>query len=142
MREPDLEKLARGKVEIVGPRYMTAQEGVGQLLEAEAEAEAVAEAEAEANAKNEGERGRKVVRVCGKEALAVAAARVGGGRGMERFAVGTLAELESVDMGEPLHSLVLIGKRTHALEREVLKEWAVDRENFERIWARDYSALA
>ena len=95
---------------------------------------------------------------CHGDKLVVAAARVGagstGGTGStestgsterdgkaERFVCGTLSSLQDVDVGPPLHSLVLIGRRTHALEREMLREWVVGgaEDEFERIWSRDYS---
>ncbi|TKA61418.1 hypothetical protein B0A49_07200 [Cryomyces minteri] len=43
-----------------------------------------------------------------------------------------------VDMGRPLHSVVLLGQRTHDMEREFIREFAVDRDVFDRVWKRDY----
>jgi len=34
--------------------------------------------------------------------------------------------------------LVLLGSRTHDLERDYLLEFAVDKEKFRSVWARDY----
>lgn len=81
----------------------------------------------------EAERGEGV---CGPEALAVGAARVGARD--QRIVVGTLEELAGQDLGRPLHSVVLVGKRMHEMERDMLREWAVDGESFDRIWERDY----
>jgi diphthine synthase len=42
------------------------------------------------------------------------------------------------DLGAPLHSLVLLGTRTHDIEREFLMDYAIDKDSFETIWRRDY----
>ena len=47
---------------------------------------------------------------------------------------GTLRELCAVEMGPPLHSLVLLGKRSHELERDYIKAFALDVESFDRAW--------
>jgi len=76
--------------------------------------------------------------VYGEESLCVGAARVGGRT--EKFVSGTLRELCGCDeeLGGPLHSLVLLGRRTHELEIEYAREFAVDKELWDRIWKRDY----
>jgi diphthine synthase len=60
----------------------------------------------------------------------------------EKIVAGTLAQLCDSDLGKPLHSLVLLGKRTHDLERDFLEEFAVDKENFREVWKRDYEGKA
>jgi len=74
----------------------------------------------------------------GEESLAIGAARVGGKT--EKFVSGTLKQLCIADgeLGAPLHSLVLLGRRTHELESEYVREYAVDKEGWDRIWKRDY----
>lgn len=65
--------------------------------------------------------------------LAISLSRVGGGEGQERIVSGTLAELGSQDssiFGEPLHSLVIVGKRVHHLEIEYAESFAINRS----IW--------
>ena len=52
----------------------------------------------------------------------------------QKMAAGTLEELSTIDMGEPLHSLVLMGRRTHYLERDFLSEFAINREEFVTVW--------
>jgi len=49
-------------------------------------------------------------------------------------------EVEEVtaDLGPPLHSLVIIGRRGHDMEREFLEEYAVDKDKFNRIWREGY----
>ena len=71
-----------------------------------------------------------------EKTLAIALSRVGGGDAHERIVSGTLAELLSHPedaFGEPLHSLVLVGKRLHHLEVEYAQSFAVDKENFRRV---------
>jgi len=65
--------------------------------------------------------------------LAIAVSRVGGGEGNEKIVSGTLAQLstQSVDVfGQPLHSLVIVGKRLHHLEAQYAETFAVD----PRLW--------
>jgi diphthine methyl ester synthase len=47
-----------------------------------------------------------------------------------------------VDLGPPLHSLVLLGSRVHDMEREFLVDWAIDQASFEDIWRRQYERSA
>lgn len=85
--------------------------------------------------KGDGEEGAGVYT---EESLAVGAARVGGRT--EKFVSGTLKQLCKADeeLGGPLHSLVLLGRRTHELESEYVREFAVDKEGWDKIWKRDY----
>jgi diphthine synthase len=68
--------------------------------------------------------------------LAVALSRVGGGDDNQRIVAGTLAELlnhaEDV-FGEPLHSLVIVGKRLHHLEVDYAEEFAINRESWRAV---------
>lgn len=62
--------------------------------------------------------------------------RVGGGDEKERIVSGTLAELleqPSDIFGEPLHSLVIVGKRLHHLEVEYAETFAVNRESWRNV---------
>ncbi|KAI1660691.1 Diphthine synthase [Daldinia decipiens] len=117
VKEQSLENMARGRKIYEPPRYMTVGQCAQQMLEIEEE-------------KKEG--------VYGPESLAIGAARVGG-RG-EKFVAGTLKQLCDADeaLGPPLHSLVLLGKRAHELERDYAREFAVDKETWDTIWIRDY----
>ncbi|KAF1356147.1 diphthine synthase [Delphinella strobiligena] len=56
----------------------------------------------------------------------------------EGIVAGTLAQLAEVDMGRPLHSLVLVGKRMHDMEMEFMRDFAVDKDVFDKIWKRNY----
>ena len=111
--------MARGRKVYEPPHFMTVGQCARQMLEVE-------------EARRDG--------VCAERSLAVGAARVGGLS--ERFVAGTLKELaDSADavLGGPLHSLVLLGRRTHELEHEFVREWALDREVWDRIWKTDYA---
>lgn len=118
VKEQSYENMARGRKIYEPPRYMTAGQCARQMLEVEEE---------------------KASGVCGPESLAVAAARVGGKT--ERFVSGTLTELANQAdeiLGGPLHSLALLGRRTHELESEFVREWAINKENWDRIWKMNY----
>ncbi|KAI5862047.1 Diphthine synthase [Durotheca rogersii] len=117
VKEQSLENMARGRKVYEPPRYMTVGQCARQMLEVEEE-------------KKEG--------VYGPESLAIGAARVGGRT--EKFVAGTLKQLCDADeaLGPPLHSLVLLGKRAHELERDYAREFALDREVWETVWTRDY----
>ena len=68
--------------------------------------------------------------------LAIALSRVGGGDGRERIVAGTLAELLAQPpeaFGEPLHSLVIVGRRLHHLEVEYAESFAVNRETWREV---------
>ncbi|KAI0161921.1 Diphthine synthase [Hypoxylon sp. FL1284] len=117
VKEQSLENMARGRKIYEPPRYMTVGQCAQQMLEIEDE---------------------KKETVYGPESLAIGAARVGGRS--EKFVAGTLQQLCDTDeaLGAPLHSLVLLGRRAHELERDYTREFAVDRELWNTIWNRDY----
>lgn len=116
VREADLELLARtGRSVYLPPRFMSVAECACQMVEIEADL-------------GEG--------VCGPDMLAVGVARVGSETC--EIVAGTLAELAGVDLGAPLHSLVLVGRRGHEMERDFLEEFAVHRERFVALWNAGY----
>ncbi|KAL2164787.1 hypothetical protein VTH06DRAFT_82 [Thermothelomyces fergusii] len=117
VKEPNLESLARGRKIYEPPRFMTVGTCARQMLEIEEE---------------------KGLQVYGPESLAIGAARVGGKT--EKFVAGTLSELCDADdlLGPPLHSMVLLGRRTHELEHEYVREYAINKENWDRIWKAEY----
>lgn len=117
VKEQSLENLARGRRIYEPPRFMTVGTCAKQMLEVEEE-------------KGEG--------VCGPDSLAIGAARVGGNT--QKFVAGTLRELCDADneLGPPLHSLVLLGRRTHELEHDFVREFTVNKETWDRIWKADY----
>ncbi|KAH7165570.1 tetrapyrrole methylase [Dactylonectria macrodidyma] len=117
VKEQSLENMARGRLIYEPPRYMTVGQCAQQMLEIEDE--------------------RKEA-VYTKDSLAIGAARVGGKT--EKFVAGTLEELCSTDdeLGPPLHSLVLLGRRTHELEHDYVRQFAVDKEKWTRLWNAEY----
>ncbi|KAF7190759.1 Diphthine methyl ester synthase, partial [Pseudocercospora fuligena] len=119
VKEPNLQALARGKIVYEPPRFMTVAQCADQMLEVEE--------------KRQGD-------VCGKEKLAVGVARLGSEG--EQIVAGTLEELTGADLGKPLHSLVLCGKKMHEMEWEYMRDFAMDKEKFDTIWKRDYSGHA
>jgi diphthine methyl ester synthase len=111
VKEQSLENMARGRRVYEPPRYMTVAQCAQQMLEIESD---------------------RKEEIYGDDSLAVGAARVGANN--QQMAVGTLRELCDVDLGPPLHSLVLLGSRTHQLERDYVRAFAINSESFERSW--------
>jgi diphthine synthase len=116
VKEPDLNALTKGKLLYEKPRYMTVAQCAQQMVEIE-----------------EGRQGG----VCGKDALAVGVARLGSDG--QQIVAGTLDELTRADLGRPLHSLVLCGKRMHEMEWEYVRAFAIDPTKFDEIWKREYT---
>ena len=111
VKEQSLENMARGRKIYEPPRYMTVSQCAQQMLEIEEE---------------------KQEMVYSEDSLAIGCARVGADD--QRFACGTLRELCDVDVGPPLHSLVLLGKRAHELEKDFIQKFAVNQDTFEQSW--------
>ena len=109
VKEQSLENMARGRLIFEPPRYMSIAQCCQQLLEIE-EARGT-----EAYTPN---------------TPAVAISRLGAAN--QKFKAGTIKELAEYDAGEPLHSLVILGRRCHELELEYLLEFTDDREKFKR----------
>ncbi|KAL8663083.1 MAG: hypothetical protein Q9202_004120 [Teloschistes flavicans] len=118
VKEQSLENLARGRRIFEPPRFMTASQCAAQMLEIE-------------QSRSEGAYGPDVV--------AVGIARLGAID--QRMAAGTLKQISEFDMGAPLHSLVLLGKRVHDLERDYLREYAIDRDRFDQAWQEQYKCF-
>ncbi|KAJ5917332.1 Diphthine methyl ester synthase [Penicillium verhagenii] len=115
VKEQSMENLARGRRIYEPPRYMTVAQCAQQMLEVEED-------------RKEG--------VCAPDRLAMGAARVGAPD--QKLVVGTLTELAEVEMGAPLHSLVLLGRRTHDLERDYIRQFAVDQATFDASYVKYY----
>ncbi|KAL1917907.1 uncharacterized protein VTP21DRAFT_3741 [Calcarisporiella thermophila] len=118
VKEQSWENMARGRKIYEPPRYMTVNQAAEQLLEIEEK------------------RGENVY---GADTLAIGCARIG--TDTEQFAVGTLKELLDVDLGGPLHSLVIVGSRLHALEADFMRPFAVNPDRFDEILKRDFPKL-
>ena len=101
--------IIRGRKIYEPPRYMSIPQAVTQLAEVE-----------------DARRGGVLVP---ERTLAVALSRVGAGPENERIVCGTLAQLREQPpeaFGDPLHSLVIVGRRLHHLEAEYAAAFAVD----------------
>ena len=114
VKEQSLEDMARGRKVYQPPRYMTVAQCAAQMLETEEED------------RKEG--------VYSRDSLAIGVARLGSVD--QRLLCGTLGELAECDLGEPLHSLVLLGKRAHELEKDYIKAFCVSEESFEKSWTK------
>mmetsp|Transcript_14729 Transcript_14729/g.27289 ORF Transcript_14729/g.27289 Transcript_14729/m.27289 type:complete len:272 (-) Transcript_14729:27-842(-) len=99
VHEPNLEMMIKGKIVYDPPRFMTVNVACAQLKETEA---------------HHGEG------VIPQDLQCVAVVRVGSKS--QRVAVGTLDELEQMDMGPPLHSMIIPGK-LHDVEVEMLEHY-------------------
>jgi diphthine synthase len=117
VKEQSLENMARGRLIYEPPRYMTVAQCAEQMIEVEED---------------------KKGGVYSADSLAIGAARVGGKT--EKFVAGTLRELCDSDelLGGPLHSMVLLGRRAHELERDYIRAFAMNTETFDRVWAAEY----
>jgi len=62
-----------------------------------------------------------VLTVLNEDSLCVGVARVGSDS--QRLQVSTLSEMTKVDLGPPLHSLVIVG-HLHPLEGDMLRQFA------------------
>ena len=115
VKEQSLENLGRGRKIFEPPKFMTVAQCASQMLEIEDE---------------------KSLKVYGADSLAIGVGRVGAAD--QNIAVGTLQQLSEADIGPPLHSLVLLGQRTHDLERDFIREYAINPLVFDSVWSRDY----
>jgi len=73
--------------------------------------------------------------------LAIALSRVGGGPDNERIVSGTLAQLREQPpdvFGEPLHSLVIVGRRLHHLEAEYAATFAINATSWREVAQKVY----
>ncbi|KAF8537571.1 tetrapyrrole methylase [Trichophaea hybrida] len=115
VKEQSWENMARGRKIYEPPRYMTVAQCAQQMLETEEE------------------RGEKVYTPA---SLAVGVSRLGSKD--QRIVAGTLEQLSTADLGKPLHSLVLLGKRVHELEIDFIREFAIDKEIFDMGYQAEY----
>uniref|UniRef100_A0A803LVF9 diphthine methyl ester synthase n=1 Tax=Chenopodium quinoa TaxID=63459 RepID=A0A803LVF9_CHEQI len=102
VKEPSLESLCRGKKIYEPPRFMSIGTAIEQLLEVEQK--------------------------CGQSAysedtLCVGFARLGSED--QIIVSGTMKKLQTVDFGDPLHCLAIVGE-THPVEAEMLQFYAVN----------------
>ncbi|CAI5776651.1 diphthine methyl ester synthase isoform X2 [Podarcis lilfordi] len=113
VKEQSLENLMKGKKIYEPPRYMSVNQAAEQLL-------AIVQ-----NRRLQGEEPE----IAGNT-ICVGLARVGAVD--QKIASGTLQEMTTVALGDPLHSLIITGT-LHPLEVDMLKLFAVDKSIFEHM---------
>ncbi|KFW79595.1 Diphthine synthase, partial [Manacus vitellinus] len=111
VKEQSLENLMKGRKIYEPPRYMSVNQAAEQLL-------AIIQ-----NRRLQGEKTETT-----ENTVCVGLARVGAPD--EKIAAGTLQQMSSVELGGPLHSLIVTGTM-HPLELEMLKLFSVDSSSFE-----------
>lgn len=70
------------------------------------------------------------------KSLAVGVSRLGSED--QKIVAGTLEQLAEADLGKPLHSVVLLGKRVHELEIDFIREFAIDKDIFNAAYEAEY----
>ncbi|CAE6526904.1 unnamed protein product [Rhizoctonia solani] len=132
VREQSEENMARGRKIYEPPRYMNPVTAVSQIIESEAVRAA--------SALSEEPRTHGYLKP--ESTLAIALSRVGS-PDKQRIVCGTLwqlSELAEEDFGEPLFSVVIVGKRLHELEVQYSETWAVDKAEWRRVAKEVYGA--
>ncbi|RLV89933.1 Diphthine methyl ester synthase [Spathaspora sp. JA1] len=114
VKEQSIENMARGRLIYEPPRYMDISTAASQLLEIEQKRNQQAYTE---------------------DTPCIAISRLGSPN--QKFKAGTLKELAEYDSGEPLHSLVMLGRQVHDLELEYLYQYVDDKQQFKAMVEKD-----
>lgn len=114
VKEQSIENMARGRLIYEPPRYMDIATAAQQLLEVE-------------EIRNE--------KAYTPDTPCVAVSRLGSPT--QKFKAGSLKELAEYDSGEPLHSLVMLGRQVHDLELEYLYQFVDNRDQFRALVVAD-----
>ncbi|EGW32198.1 uncharacterized protein SPAPADRAFT_61281 [Spathaspora passalidarum NRRL Y-27907] len=114
VKEQSIENMARGRLIYEPPRYMDIATAASQLLEIEE---------------------KRQEQAYTPDTPCVAISRLGSPS--QKFKAGTLKELSEYDSGEPLHSLVMLGRQVHDLELEYLYQYVDDKEAFKSFVEKD-----
>ncbi|KAF6035696.1 DPH5 [Bugula neritina] len=109
VKEQSIENLLRGKKVYEPPRYMTVNQAAQQLLEI-----------------IENRRSKDQSLALTENTLCVGVARVGADD--QKIEAATLSAMANVDLGGPLHSLIIVGK-VHPLEIDMLKLFTKNKED-------------
>ncbi|XP_027194117.2 diphthine methyl ester synthase [Dermatophagoides pteronyssinus] len=100
VKEQSIEAMMRGRQEYLPPTFMTVNVAAGQLLESIEE-------------KSEQQTTKLTA-----DTICVALARIGSDK--QKIIKGTLQQMIDVNMGPPLHSLIIVGRPLHHIENEML----------------------
>lgn len=114
VKEQSIENMARGRLIYEPPRYMTIQQCCEQLLEVE-------EIRSE--------------KAYTEDTPCVAISRLGSDK--QSFKSGSIKQLSQYDSGDPLHTLVILGRQSHELELDYILEFADDKENLKELVTKD-----
>lgn len=108
VKEPTLESLTKKKIEYAPARFMSVTEAADQLLQIlkKKRTEGIAESDLAYT----------------ETSLCVGVARVG--HETQAILVCPLSNLATIDLGKPLHSLVLPARKLHPLEIEYLQQFS------------------
>lgn len=112
VKEPTLESLMKKKKEYQPPRFMSTQEAVDQLIQIIVKKRNAGIVESEL-AYNE-------------NSLCVGLARVG--HDTQKIVAASFSEMKEINLGAPLHSLVIPAKILHPLETDYLKQFFVNKD--------------
>ncbi|XP_071952725.1 diphthine methyl ester synthase-like isoform X2 [Antedon mediterranea] len=113
VKEQSIENLMKGNKIFEPPKFMTVNQAASQLNEI---------------IQKRKEAGKDLAYT--EDSICVGVARVGSQD--QQVVSGTLKDLMEVDLGGPLHSLVIAGDM-HPIELEMLREFAVDRTLFDKL---------
>lgn len=114
VKEQSIENMARGRLIYEPPRYMNIETAASQLLEVE-------------EMRNE--------QAYTPDTPCVAVSRLGSPQ--QTFKAGSLKQLSEYESGEPLHSLIMLGRQVHDLELEFLYEFVDNKEEFKQLVEKD-----
>jgi diphthine synthase len=114
VKEQSIENMARGRLVYEPPRYMDIATAASQLLEIEE---------------------KRAEQCYTPNTPAIAISRLGSPK--QCFKAATLKELSEYDAGEPLHSLVILGRQVHDLELEYLYAFVDDKDKFKQMVEED-----
>ncbi|EGV65442.1 diphthine synthase [Yamadazyma tenuis] len=114
VKEQSIENMARGRLIYDPPRYMSIETAARQLLEIE-------------ESRNQ--------QAYTPNTPCVGVSRLGSPQ--QKFKAATLKELTKYESGEPLHSLIVLGRQVHDLELEFLYDFVDDKEKFKKFVEED-----
>lgn len=109
VKEPNIKALMQGRFEYDPPRYMSVATCCQQLLEIEE---------------------LRKEQAYTSQTPCIAVSRLGSPN--QAFKAATLEELAGYDAGEPLHSVVMLGRQVHELELDYLLAFAEDKEAYKK----------
>jgi len=115
VKEPTLESMMKRKKEYMAPRFMSVNEAANQLI---------------AILDNKTQNGHKDLAFT-QQSLVVGLARVGCED--QHIVACSLQNMTHVDLGPPLHCLIIPTEKLHPLELEFLTQYALDKTQFKEM---------